>query len=168
MVTANFHWCIGGEQPLENIHFLHLDFSHQNIRWGLGPWASNQVGRGNNNAHFCPELSEKPGESCLLLVLMVPACRDRGWGVCVCGERLAVSGALGMWGDLQEQWVPFWGADSRQWGYMWWKSWNQRGKVGPPGPVPQLLLLSIRLPKPLQWETPKHLSWWVCVYFGDL
>ena len=28
-------------------------------------------------------------------------------------------------------------------------------------PVSQLLLLSVRLPKPLQWETPKHLSWCV-------
>lgn len=66
-------------------------------------------------SHFCPELREAwrlihaPGPH-------GPSMQGpwSGWW----GWQLAVSGAPGMRGDLQEQWVLFWGADIRQWGYM--------------------------------------------------
>ena len=65
-----------------------------------------------------------------------PSGSQRGAGGGTVGGKLADSDAQEMQGDLQEQWVSFWGADIRQGGYMWWKGWNERGKVGPPCDCP--------------------------------
>lgn len=82
-----------------------------------------------------PELSEKPGESCM------PSGSQRGAGGGERGWQLADSGAQEMQGDLQEQWVSFWGADIRRGADMWWRGWNQRGKVGPPCDCPTATVL---------------------------
>lgn len=76
------------------------------------------------------------------------------------GGQLADSGAQEMQGDLQEQWVSFWGADIRRGADMWWRGWNQGGKVGPPRDCPTATAL---VPKALQREPPKYLSCWVGV-----
>lgn len=54
--------------------------------------------------------------------------RGVGWGNR--GGQLADSGAQEMQGDLQEQWVSFWGADIRRGGGYVVEGLEPRGKGG--------------------------------------